>query len=262
MYTVLDGSLTFDVLVLSGKSQWTSISRWPDAASAQNEARKLVATKKHLGVKVSQESFDHAENRFKEKTLFKHLKSDKKAAAAAAAGAAGAYELGAANGPSFDGSGQSGEFDEFDEFDDFDDYDDYTDWVVPVFGLFTALAVILGLGLFFFDGKIDITPETESDYFLFALPAAVTNVTSGGENVSVRIDLQLELDGAQDAQAVELALGQIMESVISEIQETDAGDLQQAEKIQLLRSQLRQKIQDAMGETNLNGVLFSNIQIF
>lgn len=259
MYTVLDGSLTFDVLVLSGKSQWTSISRWPDAASAQNEARKLVATKKHLGVKVSQESFDHAENRFKEKTLFKHLKSDKKAAAAAAAGAAGAYELGPMNGPSGAGSSQS---DEFDEFDDFDDYDDYTDWVVPVFGLFTALAVILGLGIFFFDGEIEFTPETKSDYFLFALPAAVTNVTSGGENVSVRIDLQLELDGARDAQAVELALGQIMESVISEIQETDAGDLQQAEKIQLLRSQLRQKIQDAMGETNLNGVLFSNIQVF
>lgn len=259
MYTVLDGSLTFDVLVLSGKSQWTSISRWPDAASAQNEARKLVATKKHLGVKVSQESFDQAENRFKEKTLFKHLKSDKKAAAAAATGAAGAYELGPMNGPSGDDTSQ---FDEFDEFDDFDDYDDYTDWVVPVFGLFTALAVILGLGIFFFDGKIDITPETESDYFLFALPAAVTNVSSGGENVSVRIDLQLELDGAHDAKAVELALGQIMESVISEIQETDAGDLQQAEKIQLLRSQLRQKIQDAMGETNLNGVLFSNIQVF
>jgi hypothetical protein len=64
VYTVLDGNLTFDVLVLSGKSQWTSVSRWEDEAPAQNEARKLVSGKKHLGVKVTQESYDDAENRF------------------------------------------------------------------------------------------------------------------------------------------------------------------------------------------------------
>ena len=253
----MDGSLTFDVLVLSGKSQWTSISRWPDATAAQNEARLLVAGKKHLGVKVSQETYDHAENRFKEKTLFKHLKSDKKAAAAAAAESSAASMAEFANA-------ENDKFDDSDEFDDFDDYDDDddSDWVLPVFGVFTALVVFLGLGFFFLDGKFDIGNKTKSDYFLFALPAAVTNVSNGGENVSVRIDLQLELDGAQDAQAVELALAQIMESVIIEIQETDAGDLRKSEKIQLLRGQLRQKIQDAMGETNLNGVLFNNIQVF
>lgn len=251
----MDGSLTFDVLVLSGKSQWTSISRWPSATAAQNEARLLVAGKKHLGVKVSQETYDHDENRFKEKTLFKHMKSDKKAATGSAGGSVA---------DSMDGSmsTEPDDYDEFDEFDDFDDYDDGPDWVIPVFGLFTALAVILGLGIFFFDGKIDVTNNTKSDYFLFALPAAVTNVSSGGENVSVRIDLQLELDGAQDAQAVELALAQIMESVLVEIQETDAGDLRKSAKIQLLRGQLKQKIQDAMGDTNLNGVLFNNIQVF
>lgn len=258
----MDGSLTFDVLVLSGKSQWTSISRWPDAAAAQNEARKLVATKKHLGVKVSQETYDEAENQFKEKTLFKHLKSDKKAAATAAAGQTAAYELASMDGSAEADPDAFDEYDEYDEFDDFDDYDDNPDWVVPVFGVFTALAVILGLGIFFFDDGIDIGTKTKSEYYVFALPAAVTNVSSGNENVSVRIDLQLELDGAGDAEAVELALAQIMESVLIEIQETDAGDLQRSEKIQVLRSQLKEKIQDAMGETNLNGVLFNNIQVF
>ena len=53
-----------------------------------------------------------------------------------------------------------------------------------------------------------------------------------------------------------------MESVISEIQTTDAGDLKRSEKILLLRSNLKQKIQDAMGKTNLNGVLFHSIQVF
>jgi flagellar basal body-associated protein FliL len=254
VYTVLEGSLTFDVLVLSGKSQWTSISRWPNATSAQNEARKLVATKKHLGVKVSQETFDHDDNQFKEKTLFKHLKSDKKPSAQASESATGSAS-------EFSVAGDD-EFDEFDEFDDFDDYDDGTDWVVPVFGIFTALAVIVGMGIFFFDGKIDVGNNEKSEYFVFALPAVITNISSGGENFSVRIDLQLELDGAQDAKAVELALAQIMESAIIEIQETDAGDLQRSEKLQLLRAQLKQKIQDAMGETNLNGVLFNSIQVF
>lgn len=240
----MEGSLTFDVLVLSGKSQWTSISRWPDAMAAQNEARKLVATKKHLGVKVSQESFDHADNQFKEKTLFKHLKNDKKANAQAAA---------AASGFAVSGDNEVGQF---------DDYDDEPDWVLPVFGVFTALAVIVGLGIFFFDSDIEIGKNEKSDYFVFALPAVITNVSSGGENFSVRIDLQLELDGSHDAEAVELALAQIMESAIVEIQETDAGDLNKSKKLQILRAQLEQKIQDAMGETNLNGVLFNNIQIF
>lgn len=261
MYTVVDGSLTFDVLVLSGKSQWTSISRWPDAISAQNEARKLVASKKHLGVKVSQESYDHAENRFMEKTLFKHLKSDKKATQPAAEAA-----------PAFsaDSFGETDDYDEFDEFDDFADYDDGPDWVAPIFGIFAALVLIVGLGIFFFEetaevgswAKSEFKSEGKSDYFVFPLPAAITNVSNGDENVSVRIDLQLELDGAHDVKAVEFALAQIMESVIIEIQETDAGDLQRSEKIQLLRAKLKQKIQDAMGETNLNGVLFNNIQVF
>ena len=251
VYTVLDGSLTFDVLVLSGKAQWTSVSRWPDAMAAQNEARKLVATKKHLGVKVSQETYDHAENRFMEKTLFKHLKNDNNWSPPATETA-----------PEF-AAAATDYSDEFDEFDDFSDYDNETDWVAPVFGIFIALAIILGLGIFFLDGKIDVGKSSKSDYFVFALPGRHRDrIKRRGKQVSVRVDLQLELDGAHDAQAVELALAQIMDSVILKLQNTRADDLQQSEKVQLLRSQLKQKIQDAMGETNLNGVLFNNIQVF
>ena len=219
----MSGSLTFDVLVLSGKAQWTSISRWPDATAAQNGARKLIAGKKHLGVKVSQETFDHAENRFKEKTLFKHLKNDgdSKVPAAASRSATAA----------FDDDYDDYDDDEYDEFDDFDDYDDDgIDWVAPVFGLFAALAIILTLGIFFFDGKVDIgnsassSSSSNSDYFIFDLPAAITNVSSGNEQFSVRIDLKLELDESGDAEAVELRLAQIMESVISEIQTLDLCD--------------------------------------
>ena len=237
MYTVLDGNLTFDVLVLSGKSRWTSISRWEDATSAQNEARKLVSSKRHLGVKVTQENYDEAENRYTEKTVFKHLKSD--------------------------GNNRESEDEtELFEFGDFDDYDDGIDWVWPVFGLITVLAILLGIGIFFVDDFKNLAPATKADYFVYELPPVTTNVSSGGEAFSVRINLQLELDRSEDSKAVEFALAKIMESVIDEIRATDAGDLQRSQKLLILKSELRKKIQDAMGETNLNGVLFRDIQVF
>lgn len=232
----MDGSLTFDVLVLSAKSQWTSVSRWEDEAAAQNEARKLVAGKKHLGVKVTQESYDEAENRFTEKTVYKHMKNEPKA-----------------RQPDED-------IEEF-ETDEFDDYDDGVDWVLPVFGIL-VFAIIMGVGIFFFEDKIDFSSKSKSDYFVYELPAVTTNVSGGGETYSIKLNLQLELDHSEDSKAVEFALAQIMESVIDEIQETDAGDLRKSAKMQALRVALRKKIQDAMGETNLNGVLFRDIQIF
>lgn len=236
MYTVLDGNLTFDVLVLSAKSQWTSLSRWEDAAAAQNEARNLVAGKKHLGVKITQESYDEIENRFSEKTVFKHMKNESKT-----------------RQPEEDA-------DEF-ELDEFDDYDDGIDWVLPVFGIL-VFAIVMGIGIFFFEDKLNLTGGKKSDYFVYELPAVMTNVSSGNETFSVKINLQLELDNSQDSKAVEFALAQIMESIIDEIQQTDAGDLRESTKVQLLRAGLRKKIQDAMGETNLNGVLFRDIQVF
>lgn len=229
-------TLTFEVLVLSGKSQWTSISRWEDEAAAQNEARKIVAGKKHLGVKVTQESYDEAENRFTEKTVYKHMKNESK-------------------------SVRVEEPEDELEFGEYDDYDDGIDWVLPVFGLL-ILMIILGIGIYFFEDKIEFSNKPKSDYFVYELPAVTTNVSGGGETFSVKLNLQLELDHSQDSKAVEFALAQIMESVIDEVQQTDAGDLRQSKKMQLLRAQLRQKIQDAMGETNLNGVLFRDIQIF
>lgn len=237
MYTVLSGNLTFDVLVLSGKAQWTSLSRWDDATSAQNEARKLVSGKKHLGVKVTQESYDEAENRFSEKTVFKHLKSEGK-------------------------NRETEEEEDRLDFDEFDDYDDGVDWVWPVFGLITVLAIVMGIGVFFLDDKIDFSSRSKADYFVYELPPVTTNISSGEDVFSVKINLQLELDRSEDSKAVEFALAQILESVIDEIQRTDAGDLQRSKKMQNLKTELRKKIQDAMGETNLNGVLFKDIQVF
>lgn len=212
------------------------MSRWEDEAAAQNEARKLVSGKKHLGVKVTQESYDDAENRFTEKTVFKHLKREN---------------------PKPEPEEES----EFVEFGEFDDYDDGIDWVLPVFGI-AVVAIMVTIGMYFFEDKISFSTSTKSDYFVYELPAVTTNIKSGDETFSVKINLQLELDNSKDSKAVEFALAQIMESVIDQVQETNAGDLRQSKKIQLLKGKLRKHIQDAMGETNLNGVLFRDIQVF
>jgi flagellar basal body-associated protein FliL len=212
------------------------VSRWEDETSAQNAARQLVSGKKHSGVKVTQESYDDAEYRFSEKTVFKHLKRE-------------------------DSTPETE--DEFEpvEFGEYDDYDDGVDWVLPVFGI-AVFAIIMAVGIYFFEDKIDLTQTAKSDYFIYELPAVMTNVKSGNETFSVKINLQLELNNSKDSKAVEFALAQIMESVIEQVQRTDAGDLRRSQKVQVLRTQLQKQIQDAMGETNLNGVLFRNIQVF
>lgn len=235
---VLEGTFTFDVLVLSGKSQWTSLSRWENPTDAQNEARKLVSSKTHEGVKVLQEHFDQAENRFKEKTIFKHLKNESKWAE-----------------PDDDDP-------DFVEFDDFDGFNSGSNWLLPIAGIVTVLAIILGAGLFLFDDKFDFSRRSNSGYFVYELPPVMANVSNGEEVYSVKINLQLELNSSRDSKAVEFALAQIMESVIDEIQNTDAEDLKRSKRIKILRQALRQKIQDAMGDTDLNGVLFKDIQVF
>jgi len=191
-----------------------------------------VSSKTHQGVKVLQEHFDQAENRFKEKTIFKHLTNENKWA----------------------------KQDEDDS--DFDGFNSGSNWLLPVAGIVTVLAVILGVGIYFFDDKFDFSRKENSGYFVYELPPVIANVSNGAEVFSVKFNLQLELNNSQDSKVVEFALAQIMESVIDEIQNTNASDPKRSKQIQVLLQALRQKIQDAMGDTDLHGVLFRDIQVF
>ena len=94
------------------------------------------------------------------------------------------------------------------------------------------------------------------------MPSVIANVSNGADVFSVKFNLQLELNNSQDSKVVEFALAQIMESVIDEIQNTNASDPKRSKQIQVLLQALRQKIQDAMGDTDLHGVLFRDIQVF
>jgi len=109
---------------------------------------------------------------------------------------------------------------------------------------------------------MNFTGKARPGYFVYEFPPVLTNVTSGEKRISVKINLQLELNNSQDSKAVEFALAQIMESVIDELQIKNASDLMNSKSVELLRGTLQEKIQNAMGETDLQGVLFKDIQIF
>lgn len=234
----LEGHFTFDVLVLSGKSNWTSVSRWENPGDARKAARKLVSDKKHQGVKVMQEHYDDDENRFIEKTIFRHMKQDEAPIE------------------------EDDDDDKFMSFDDYDDYGEGANWIVPLAGIVTLIVVLLGVGIYFYDDKMNFTGKARPGYFVYELPPVLTNVTSGEKRISVKINLQLELNNSQDSKAVEFALAQIMESVIDELQIKNASDLMNSKSVELLRGTLQEKIQNAMGETDLQGALFKDIQIF
>ena len=238
MLRAVEGQFTFDVLVLSGKSNWTSVSRWENPGDARKAARELVKGKKHQGVKVMQEHYDDAENRFIEKTIFKHMKRDDAPAA------------------------EEEDADEYMSFDNYDDYEEAPNWILPFSEIIALIAVLLGLGIYFYDDKMDFTRKARPGYFVYELPTVLTNVSSGEKRISLKVNLQLELNSSQDSKAVEFALAQIMESVIDELQQKDAADLKTSKSVEALRGVLEEKIQNALGETDLQGVLFRDIQVF
>lgn len=253
----MGGNFTFDVQVLSSKGQWTSLSRHGNATDARREARTLASGKTHQGVKVLQEHFDFANDRFVEKTIFKQMKHEDRGAKYDATAAAMAVKK--AGGGNFD---EFDAFDDFDEYEDYDDYDDRSRWLIIAGTALAVLAVVFGVAMFgWSDGGGRRSSGGNADYFVYDLPVVMTNIYAGGKTYQVRMNIQLELDDHGDARNVEPALSAIMQSVIERIQLTDAKDLQKREKIQALRETLRHEIQKAMGGTNLNGILFQNIQV-
>lgn len=243
------------------------MSRHGNASDARREARALASGKSHQGVKVLQEHFDFVDNRFVEKTIFKQMKNEDREAQYEATAAAIAIK--AAAMAARRGGGAGGSYDQYDDYDEFEDYADYDtgNRLMMIAGAGIAvLALVFGVSMFVWSGgssggRSNHASGSRSNYFVYDLPAVITNIYAGGKTYQVRMNIQLELDEYGDAGKVESALSAIMQSVIERIQLTDAKDLQKREKIQALRETLTREIQKAMGRTNLNGILFQNIQV-
>lgn len=230
----------FDVLVLSPKSAWTSVSRFDNADLARTEARRLAESKRHMGVKVTQEHFDEAENRFIEKTIFLRTKNGSRM-------------------PNAD-TARDG-FNGFESEDD-DESSAYTDkLLIGIAAVIILLAVVLGTGLYYFDDSPDYHPKQAGDLFRYDLPTIRTNVTSGGRTYSLEITLQMELYRAEDVKEIEAGLGPLMESVIDHLQHVDARELNKRSRLQYLRAKLRGKVKNAIGDTDFHDILFKDIQV-
>lgn len=236
----MEANFTFDLLVLSPKTGWTIVSRFENAGEAQTQARKLVKDNRHAGVKVLQENFDYAENRFVEKTVFLHTRDGSRAP----------------------GERRDEEQDQVDFPDDFAAGPQTRGNIVLV-GIAAAvilLAAVLGIGLYF--SKSDQSYDRGSgDFFRYDLPTIRTNVSSGEENYSLEITLQLELYKPEHAAQIEADLAPIMESVIEHLQEIEPKDLNNSGRLQYLRAMLRRKIKESIGDKDFNDILFKDIQV-
>lgn len=247
----MSGNFTFDVQVMSENAQWTSTARLRDEADARREAQKLVSMKKFLGVKVIKEQYDFIENRFMEKTIFKQLRHDQ--------GSASFYDRHV--GKDGIGSHEPADYAGYGDYEDYDDYDRGSRTILIAGTALALIAVLMGLGLFLFAGPGNEDARSRGNFYVYDLPPVVTNIHARDKTYQVKMNIQLELDDYSDADEVELVLSKVMHSVVENIQQTDAADLNKREKIQVLRKRLELEIQKAMGETRLNGVLFNSIQV-
>lgn len=234
----MEANFTFDVLVLSPKSGWTSLQRCDNVNEARAQANKLAKEDRHEGVKITQEHFDYVEERFLEKTIFLHTRKGSKLPA------------------------QEAPVEEYVPFDTIEGTaPDKSKVMIGIAAISILLAVILGIGLYYLQDDNRYVPQANGEFFRYDLPTIKTNVSRDGRAYSLQISLQLELYRPQDAKEIEKDLGQIMESVISHLQGIDPQDLNNSGRLQYLRAMLRRRIKESIGEAEFNDILFKDIQV-
>lgn len=236
----MQSNFTFDVLVLTPKSGWTSVSRWQSADQARQEAQKLVSSDKHEGVKITQEHFDYAENQFLEKTIFLRTRSGSK--------------MPTKDTPPDDVY--------FGNRGDLEMPERGTNPIIWIAGIATALGILIGVGMMLlFHGGSRLGPAPRPDLVQYELPTVRTSVTKNGEIYALQMTLQMELYNADDSQAVEANLASIMEVIIDQLRHTDAKDLNSRSGLQRLRAKLHLRVADVMGTTRFYDILFKDIQV-
>lgn len=234
----MEANFTFDILVLSPKSGWTSLQRCDNVNDARAQANKLAKDDRHEGVKITQEHFDYVENQFLEKTIFLHTRKGSKLPP------------------------REAEVEPYVPYDEMEGSGpDKSRVMIGIAAVSILLAIILGIGIYFFNDDNRYVPQANGEFFRYNLPTIKTNVIKDDRAYSLQISLQLELYRAQDAKDIEKDLGQIMEAVISHLQEIDPQDLNNSGRLQYLRAMLRRRIKESIGEVEFNDILFKDIQV-
>ena len=245
----LSSDSTFDVQVQT-KSGWKSKIRAQGLRDAKTEVRVLQATGRYDAVRIVQENFDFNTNDFARNTVFTETREEAQAREARQFGFADEAEERLAH---------YGDDDEFEEYGGF--MSTRRDKYIAA-GILSLVAIVIAAGIYMSrQWVVPIDDPNRSNYFVYDLPAIITNISHGERTYSVRVNLQLELDDEGDSAAVEYALGRITQSVIEHLQQADAVSLNQRNGLQDMREGIRRRIQYEMEETKLYGVLFKSIQV-
>lgn len=236
----MQSNFTFDVMILSPKTGWTSVSRWESADQARQEANKLVSSDKHEGVKITQEHFDYERDQFLEKTVFLRTRSGSKMPGEAPPDEETFVPVTGLPAPVRNRQ--------------------VLTWIAGISGAFVFL-IVLGV-VFVGFGDHGFRPDRDNaDLIHYELPTVRTNVALGDEVYSVQMTLQMELYHAEDSRDVEANLAPIMEVIIEQLRHTSASDLNNSAKLQKLRAAMTRKVAEIMGSTRFEGILFKDIQL-
>lgn len=238
----MEGNFTFDVLVLSPKMGWVSVARMESADQARREAKKLVDSDRHEGVKITQEHYDYLENKFVDKTIFLRTRSGSKMPEPSSKPA-----------------------DDYYDDEDFDEDDGGNYLLMGIAGIVLCLMIIVGAGLLFLKDTHDYKSEYEagssSSMFRYDLPTIMTNFSKNGRNYSLQMSLQMELYRPEHARNIEENLAPVMEAVITHLQEINPEDLNNSGRLQYLRAMLRRRVKEVIGDADFNDILFKDIQV-
>jgi flagellar basal body-associated protein FliL len=243
--SALEGNFTFDVMVLSPKMGWVSVARMESADQARREAKKLVDSDRHEGVKITQEHYDYLENKFVDKTIFLRTRSGSKM-------------------PEPSSEPDDDYFDDDDYYDE-DEEDGGNYLLMGIAGIVVCLMIIVAAGLLFLkdshDYKSDYEAGSSSAMFRYDLPTIMTNFTKNGRNYSLQMSLQMELYRPEHVRNIEENLAPVMEAVITHLQEMDPEDLNNSGRLQYLRAMLRHRVKEVIGDADFNDILFKDIQV-
>jgi flagellar basal body-associated protein FliL len=242
---------TFEVRSFKS-GRWNTDSRCNSKEEALAIANTFAANRSFDGVKVVEEAYDEDEGLFREKTVFSYFKQDdkvfnpllgRKKDEAAAPPAAPRRRVAGERGGT-----------------------DARAWLLA-FGLLLSLCGNVALAIYLGDGKFGAIAEgprtaRAGDLIVYDLPLVATNYRDESGTRVLRMRLGLELAGHEKAREIQDRLSSIINRVASDLSRMDDGDLTSAQGLNELRKSLHEGVQNAAGDTPVEGVLFKEVVLF
>ena len=244
---------TFEVRTFKD-GRWTTDSRCNNHDEALAVANTLAGDRRIDGVKVVEEAYDEDQGLFREKTIFSYFKQDdkvfnprlnRKKEDAPAGPSAAALKRAAAEAKGVD----------------------VRAWLL-VLGLLVSLGGNVALAVYWGEGGMPAlfasgaNRNSGGSLVVYDLPPVTTNYKDESGTRVVKVRLGLELSGRENVRDVQERLSSIINRVANDLSGLDDQDLDSANSMNQFRKSLQEGVQNAAGDTPIEGVLFKEVIVF